>query len=390
MSTVATTYTALWVGGVREVDREAWDDLAAPLDYPFLEWDWLELVENGGGASLMTGWMPRHLTLWRGRRLVAAAPLYVKAHSEGEFVFDHPFADLASRLGVRYYPKLVGMSPFTPAAGYRFLLDPAEDEWELCSRLSAEIDRFCAEQGMGSASFLFADPAWRFTMERLGWLPWLHQGFVWNNPGYASLDQFWARFRAGQRRNVRRDQAAVEEAGIEVRVVEGRDAPESLFDLMHAYYVRTNDKFGPWGCRYLTRGFFSGAARVLRDRLAFSVAQTRGDVEPVGMALLARKGTRLWGRYWGAARSLPGLHFAVCYYAPMAYAVEQGLASFDPGMGGMHKVRRGFVSTPTASLHRFHQKALDAVFRTHLDNINAAELEHIREMNEMLPFSSAQ
>lgn len=390
MSTIATTYTALWVGGVREVDREAWDDLAAPLDYPFLEWDWLELVENGGGASLMTGWMPRHLTLWRGRRLVAAAPLYVKAHSEGEFVFDHPFADLASRLGVRYYPKLVGMSPFTPAAGYRFLLDPAEDEWELCSRLSAEIDRFCAEQGMGSASFLFADPEWRFTMERLGWLPWLHQGFVWNNPGYASLDQFWARFRAGQRRNVRRDQAAVEQAGIEVRVVEGYEAPEHLFELMHAYYVRTNDKFGPWGCRYLTRGFFSGAARVLRDRLAFSVAQAPGDAEPVGMALLARKGTRLWGRYWGAARNLPGLHFAVCYYAPMAYAVEQGLASFDPGMGGMHKVRRGFVSTPTASLHRFHQKALDAVFRTHLDNINAAELEHIREMNEMLPFSSAQ
>jgi predicted N-acyltransferase len=227
-------------------------------------------------------------------------------------------------------------------------------------------------------------------MERLGWLPWLHQGFVWNNPGYASLDQFWERFRAGQRRNVRRDQAAVAREGIEVRVVEGRDAPESLFELMHSYYVRTNDKFGPWGCRYLTRSFFLDAARVLRHRLAFSLAQAPGESEPVGMALLARSGGRLWGRYWGAGRNVPGLHFSVCYYAPMAYAVAEGLASFDPGMGGMHKVRRGFVSTPTASLHRFHQKALDAVFRTHLDNINQAELEHIREMNELLPFSSAE
>ena len=389
MSSIATTCTALWVGGVREVERGAWDALAAPLDYPFLEWDWLDLVENGGGAEIAAGGRPRHLTLGRGRGRGAAAPLYVKAHSEGEFVFDHPFADLASRLGVRYYPKLVGMSPFTPAAGYRFLLDPGEDEWELCARLSAEIDRFCQEQGLGSASFLFADPAWRFTMERLGWLPWLHQGFIWNNPGYASLDQFWERFRAGQRRNVRRDLAAVDRLGYAVRVVDGEDAPESLFELMHAYYVRTNDKFGPWGCRYLTREFFTGAARVLRDRVAFSLAFAPGAAEPEGMALLARRGTRLWGRYWGAGQSVPGLHFAVCYYAPMAYAVERGLASFDPGMGGMHKVRRGFVSTPTASLHRFHQKALDAVFRTHLDSINAAELEHIREMNEMLPFSSA-
>lgn len=390
MSTgVAATYTPLWVGGVREVDRGAWDALAGPLDYPFLEWDWLNLVENGGGASSETGWLPRHLTLWRGRSLVAAAPLYVKAHSEGEFVFDHPFADLAMRLGVRYYPKLVGMSPFTPAAGYRFLVAPGEDDWELCGRMSLEIDRFCRENGLCGASFHFVDPGWRLVMERLGWRAWVHQGFVWRNAGYASLDEFLARFRTGQRRNVRRELLAMERQGLEVRVLDGEDAPPELFDLMHSYYVRTNEKFGPWGCRYLTSEFFSGAARVLRNRVAFSAAYAPGEPEPLGLALLARKGGRLWGRYWGAAREVPGLHFNVCYYAPMRYAVERGLATFDPGMGGMHKVRRGFVSSPTASLHRFYQKALDYVFRTHLDNINQAEMEHIREMNERLPFSGA-
>ena len=134
-------YTIAWIQQLSEIDRHAWDRLATPLPTPFLEWDWLRLMETSGSATAKTGWLPHHLTVWSGKNLVAVAPLYVKGHSAGEFVFDHVWANVADRMGIKYYPKLVGMSPFTPMAGYRFLIAAGEDELELTAVMVAEIDR---------------------------------------------------------------------------------------------------------------------------------------------------------------------------------------------------------------------------------------------------------
>ncbi|HEY9736378.1 MAG TPA: peptidogalycan biosysnthesis protein, partial [Trichocoleus sp.] len=161
-------YEVAWIRHIEEVPQPVWDELALPLKTPFLEWAWLHNMERSGSTGANTGWLPTHLTLWRNRTLVAAAPLYLKGHSYGEFVFDHQWADLAERLGVDYYPKLLGMSPFTPAEGYRFLIAPGEDETTLTALMVRAIDEFCDRNRISGCHFLYVDPQWREQMEALG------------------------------------------------------------------------------------------------------------------------------------------------------------------------------------------------------------------------------
>ncbi len=170
-----------WIDNIAEVPQTAWDALALPLETPFFEWNWLHNMEASGSATAKTGWLPNHLTLWRQGELIAAAPMYLKGHSRGEFVFDHQWADLAYRLGVEYYPKLLGMSPVTPVTGYRFLIAPGEDEEEITGMMIHAIDEFCDRHNISCCNFLYVDPEWRSRMERLGYTPWLHHSYIWQN-----------------------------------------------------------------------------------------------------------------------------------------------------------------------------------------------------------------
>lgn len=378
---------ARWSPGMREIPREAWDALARPLVSPFLEWDWLEWLESSGSAVPERGWIPQHLTLWREGRLVAAAPLYVKLHSEGEFVFDRLWADAALRLGRRYYPKLVGMSPFTPMIGYRFLAAPGEPQQAIAQRMTLEIERFCREAGLSGAAFHFVDPGWAEEMTGFGYRPWLHQSYLWRNEGYADFEDFLGRFTSGRRRAIRRERREIAERGIQTRMVPGEELAPALYDRMWSYYMRTNDRFGPWGCRYLTREFFTGLAVRFARRLIFSLAGAEGRWdEPLAMALLVRKGDHLYGRYWGCGEEIRFLHFETCYYRPIEWAIAVGIRFFDPGMGGEHKVLRGFASVPNRSLHRFFDPALAGLMHKHLGTINDLERNALEELNALLPF----
>jgi len=165
----SAAYSIAWVPEISSIYREEWDALATPLPTPFLEWDWLRLMELSGSTTAKTGWLPHHLTVRRGSDLVAAAPMYIKGHSAGEFVFDHIWADVAGRMGIEYYPKIVGMSPFTPMTGYRFLFAPGEDVPFLTAAMIAEIDRLCRRHRLSGSSFLFVDPQWRREMVDLGY-----------------------------------------------------------------------------------------------------------------------------------------------------------------------------------------------------------------------------
>ena len=158
-------YAVTWQQRMADIPQAAWDALAQPLKTPFLELEWLNNLEISGSATAKTGLQPCHLCVWKGQELVAAAPLYVKGHSYGEFVFDHQWANLAARLGIEYYPKLLGMTPFTPAEGYRFLMAPGEDEFTLTEIMVSQIDHFCDRNGLSGCNFLFVDPQWRKTME---------------------------------------------------------------------------------------------------------------------------------------------------------------------------------------------------------------------------------
>lgn len=351
-----------------------------------MEWDWLWLMEASGSAAAPNGWVPRHLTVWSGGDLVAAAPLYIKSHSSGEFVYDHAWVDVASRLGLSYYPKLVGMSPFTPLIGYRFLVAAGGDAQALTGLMLDEIEAFCRRHELSGASFLFADPDWAESVSSRGYSPWLHSSFAWVNENFKDFEEYLDRFNSNQRRNIRRERSRLKRQGISVEMVAGVDLPRSHYGRMYDYYARTNDQFGPWGCKYLTPEFFRLLPDRFGHRLVFAVARSReGAGTPIAISMCVTKSDRLYGRYWGCLRETDFLHFEACYYSPIEWAIAQGVSLFDPGAGGEHKLRRGFRLTPNHSLHRFQHPVMRRVMETHMDAINRSAREDISAINLELP-----
>ncbi len=383
------TYSIRWLSNIADVDQAAWDALAEPLTTPFLEWQWLHQMEASGSTTAKTGWLPRHLTLWSDQNMIAAAPLYIKAHSAGEFVFDHAWADLSQRLGIAYYPKLVGMSPFTPMVGYRFLIAPGEDEGVFTEMMLAEIDRCCEQFQLSGCSFLFVDPQWHSLLANPKFSRWKHQSFIWQNRDFRTFEDYLSMFNSNQRRNIKRERRAMQKQRITLEVIAGHQIPHALVPAIYDFYVRTNDKFGPWGCRFLNPSFFEGLYQHYRHRLVL-VSALNGQSHPgvpVGMSLLVTKGDRLYGRYWGSSQMINNLHFNACYYSPIEWAISNDINIFDPGAGGAHKLRRGFQAVSNYSLHRFSDPRLRQIMKAHIDEINRLEQAQIDALNSDLPFS---
>jgi len=381
-------YSVAWISKLAEIPQASWDALAMPLKTPFLEWDWLNNLETSGSATGKNGWLPHHLTVWRDKQLIACAPLYVKSHSYGEFVFDNQWADLAQRLGIEYYPKLMGMTPFTPTEGYRFLIADGEDEDELTGIMVSAIDHFCDRHNISGCNFLYVEPAWRERMEQHGFSAWLHHSYIWQNQSYQSFDNYLGAFNANQRRNIKRERKAVETAGLSIKTLTGDEIPQAMFAQMYAFYENTCDKFGWWGSKYLTKRFFEQLHDNYRDRVLFVAAYDKEDErQPMGMSFCLYKGDRLYGRYWGSLQEIDCLHFDACYYTPIEWAIDRGIQTFDPGAGGRHKKRRGFPATPNYSLHRFYNNRLAQILKSYIGQINEREQAEIDAVNEDLPFT---
>lgn len=385
---IQSTYSVNWHQKIADVPQPAWDALARTLKTPFFEWDWLHDLEASGSITSQNGWLPNHLTVWRDRTLIAAAPLYLKGHSYGEFVFDHQWADLAHRMGIRYYPKLVGMSPVTPAEGYRFLIAPGEDEVELTALMVAHIDRFCQENRISGCHFLYIDPQWQSLMENHGFTCWINHSYVWQNGGFDNFDDYLAVFNANQRRNIKRERKAVTQAGLVLKPVFGEEIPESLFSLMYDFYADTCDKFGWWGSKYLNRNFFKLLHANYAHRVMFVAAYQENELtKPVGMSFCLTKGDRLYGRYWGCQQEFDSLHFDACYYTPIEWAIARQIQLFDPGAGGRHKKRRGFPASPNRSLHKFSDRKFAQILLPYIKEVNILEMREIEALNQEIPFS---
>jgi uncharacterized protein len=194
-------WTVRWLDSIDEVDREQWDKLALPLPTPLMEWQWLHDLEASGSISPHYGWQPRHLTLWEREELVGAAPLYVKTHSEGEFIFDYWWAQLAEEFGVRYYPKMVGMSPATPSVGYRFLMAEDIDRPGLMHSMLSAIDQFCRQEQLSCCHLNFVDVPWFAELPANGFIGWRHQSYLWKNLDFGSFEDYLKTFRSTQRHN---------------------------------------------------------------------------------------------------------------------------------------------------------------------------------------------
>jgi len=379
-----------YVSSAGLIPRAEWDALAKAAGADLMAWGLLSAFETSGSMTPEKGWQPLHCLAERGGRLVACAPLYLKTHSWGEFVFDFEWTEVAKRVGLRWYPKLVGMVPATPVPSWRLLVDPAEDAEELNEAFLGEIERLVRRERLGGAHFLWLHPGAEDlarSLDRRGWAEWTHQAFLWENRGWTGFDDMLASFSKNMRRNVARDRAAVVAGGLRSEFIRAGEAPPSLHEAMGNFYLRTNDRYGPWAARVLEPGFFAELARVWPEGMAYSVARdAEGEVEAA--ALFYVGDDRIYGRYWGARADRDRLHFETCYYRPMEWALSAGYGSIDPGMGGEHKARRGFRALPARSFHLPADARIQDAMRRVLKVQNQEALSYIDGLNADLPYKA--
>ncbi len=331
-----------------DIDRAEWDALVGNDGSPFLEWDWLDALEQSGCVAPKRGWAPHHLTLREDGRLIAAAPMYLKSHSQGEFVFDHTWAEAAERAGMAYYPKLLVGVPFTPAAGRRILTHPESSRTALLPRVAEALRDLCAGNEISSVHVNFCTPDEVTAFRDAGFLHRRGLQYHWSNGGYESFEDYLGALRSKRRTQARRELRAVREHGITIAVHEGDAIPDELFAPMFRIYLSTIEKLY-WGRQYLNQRLFEELRRRWKHRLCFVVAR-QGD-EIVAGAINVQKSGVLYGRYWGCLREIRYLHFAVCYYAGIEHCIARGLQRFEPGAGGDYKHWRGFDAAGTHSLH---------------------------------------
>ena len=344
---------------IAEIGATDWDGCAAGSGRevnPFVAFDFLDILEQSGCVSERTGWAPQHLTVEDEDGAVAAvAPLYLKSHSQGEYIFDHAWADAYERAGGRYYPKLVAASPFSPVTGPRLIvradIDPAEGRGKLLGGALTLCERF----GASTLGVNFATrEEWEF-MGRQGLLRRQNQQYHWLNPGYASFDDFLAVLSSGRRKTIRRERR---EAASDLDIVRltGADLTEAHWDAFFAFYMDTGAR--KWGRPYLNRAFFSLLGERMAGRVLLVMARRGGRWIAGALNLIGSD--CLFGRNWGCLEEVPFLHFELCYYQAIDFAIETGLARVEAGAQGQHKIARGYLPCAVYSAHYIADPALRA------------------------------
>jgi hypothetical protein len=339
---------------IDEIDPAQWNRLAG-AHLPFLRHELLAALEHSRSVGGRTGWEPAYVALHDEHGVAAAAPAFVKSHSWGEFVFDFGWAQAYSRAGLDYYPKLVLASPFTPATGARLLVRPGLERESMSRALLAAIAEFAREAELSSVHALFIDETERRHFAAAGWLARRDCQFHWTNAGYASFEDYLATFTAEKRKKVKRERRRVTEAGIVFETLHGGDLDAATLDRVYAFHRDTFLRHG--NEPYLTRAFFTEIARKLPEALMVKLA--RAGRAPVAAAIFWAHEEALFGRYWGANADYHSLHFEACYHQGIDYCIERGIARFEPGTQGEHKVARGFAPALTWSAHHIP----DARFR---------------------------
>jgi len=378
-------YNAQWNASIEYIERMAWNQLAIPMKNPFLEWEWLYLLENSKSVSSNRGWYPRHLTLFENNRMIAAAPLYIKMNSDGEYIYDMDWIRIARRIDISYYPKMVGMTPMTPVPGYRFLIDPGYDEMLITRIMVNVITQYCKNKNISGCHFLYVDSEWVPMMQHMRFVEWKHYTFQWQNKGYESFDDFLQALKPSHRRNVKKERKALEKQNIEIKFSVNDEIPHAYYAKMAKFYSNTGTKYDPEAESFFTPAFFELLPKFFRHRSMFVAAYSREKPDdPLALAYFTHKNRLLSGRYWGAAFDIPFLHFNVCYYSGIKWAIENNFIIFDPGAGGSHKIKRGFPAKLVYSLHYYIDWRLQFFMVQHIDEINLLEQKEIDLINENL------
>jgi uncharacterized protein len=380
------TITARVVPRMAEIPADQWDACANPEPSranPFVSHAFLKALEDAETVGGRTGWRPQHIVVDDGAGGIAAcAPCYLKSHSQGEYVFDHSWADAYTRAGGRYYPKLQVAVPFTPVPGPRLLVRPGPDRDDHEAALATALIQVAAKLGISSVHLTFLDSAASTRLGKLGFLERTGQQFHWANQGYTAFDDFLATFASRKRKAVRREREQALSNGISIEHVTGGDIREAHWDAMYEFYVDTGNR--KWGQPYLNRAFFSALGASMADRCLLIFANRNG--RPVAGALNLIGGDCLYGRYWGAVEQHPCLHFEVCYYQAIDYAIRHGLARVEAGAQGEHKLARGYLPTTTHSAHWIADPGFARAVSRYLEEERAAVAEAAVLYSDAAPF----
>jgi predicted N-acyltransferase len=378
--------TAEIVARISNVPAHEWDALDGS-GHPFTRHAFLDALEATGCVGPETGWIPSHLVVRdeADGRLVAAVPQYLKTHSWGEFVFDWSWAQSYTRAGLEYYPKQLAAVPFTPVTGPRLMIAPdctdhaARDLRHELADLLLETSR---RAGASGAHVNFTSDGDQAALERAGFLRRHDCRFLWRNRGYASFDAFLATFRADKRKKAKRERRKVVEAGIDFRTLPGESIEPPLWRTVFGFSERTFLRHG--NAHYLNVEFFERVSRALPGSVVVKLAERAGT--PLAAAIFVEGGGGLFGRYWGAQQAEDSLHFEACYFQGIEHCIERGLAFFDPGTQGEHKIARGFEPTRTLSAHWLEHAGFRGAVARYLERERAAVDEYIEAARRHLPF----
>jgi hypothetical protein len=349
---------------------------------PFVSHAFFSALEASGSACARTGWGPRHLLARRDGEIAGIVPCYLKSHSQGEYVFDRGWADAYERAGGRYYPKLQASVPFTPATGPRLLIRDGVDKDEVGTALASGLVALCEATKASSAHVTFAREAeWKFLAE-YGFLQRTDQQFHWHNQGYRSFDDFLATLNSRHRKAIKRERRDALASGITIHPLNGSDITEDAWDAFFAFYMQTGSR--KWGRPYLTRSFFSLIGASMANDVLLIMA--RRNNRWIAGAINFIGSDTLFGRNWGAIEHQPFLHFEVCYYQAIDFAIARGLKNVEAGAQGEHKIARGYLPQTTYSAHYIADPDLRRAIADYLKRERAYVAEAGRELAEAAPF----
>ena len=365
---------------IAEIPAADWDACAGAGN-PFVSHAFLATVEDSGSANARTGWLPQHAALRDAAgRVVAVAPMYAKSHSYGEYVFDHGWAHAFERAGGRYYPKLQVAVPFSPVPGPRLLRHP--DFGVPAAALASGLEQACAELDLSSVHVTFCTEDEADALAQAGWLKRIGVQFHWENAGYTTFDDFLADLASRKRKSIRRERRDANSAGLEFRALRGPEIGRRDWAAFYDFYTSTVDR--KWGSAYLTKQFFPLLGERLGDRVVLMLAMQNG--KPVAGALNLMGADTLYGRNWGCRGEFPFLHFELCYYRAIDFAIAHGLQRVEAGAQGEHKIQRGYRPVPTFSAHWIAHRGLRHAIAGFLEQERAGRLDEIAQLAQFTPF----
>lgn len=366
---------------INEIASEKWNQLAG-TNAPFLQHAFLKALEDSGTVSPETGWIPRHLKIEQSGEIIALMPLYLKEHSQGEYVFDHGWANAYQRNGLNYYPKWLTAIPFTPCQSKRILIKDGVDKKVIYTSILDFFQQQSADNNSATWHCLFSEPEEQQLLKELGLQIREDVQFKWFNRDYRDFDDYLGQFSARKRKNIKRERRRVQDLKIELIQLPGTEVSEAQWRVFFEFYLMTYQKHGM--SAYLNLPFFQQLAESMGNQLLLTLAIKENRY--VGAALSLVGSDALYGRYWGCYEEYNNLHFETCYYQGIEYCIKNKLALFDSGAQGEHKISRGFEPVITSSAHWIKEPR----FAKAIGDFVNAEKEHVNAYQEVatqrLPF----